>query len=77
MVRLMAKLSMMIKCTFVVAHFDSHASAFEQYRWHCLMKHVNGYPGSHWIPPSGNYSLCIALVAARATANKTTMKKRI
>jgi hypothetical protein len=26
------------------------------------------------MPPSGNYFLCIAPVAARATANKTTMQ---
>jgi len=26
------------------------------------------------MPPSGNYSLCIAPAAARATANKTKMK---
>ena len=37
------------------------------------MQHVQGYTGSHWTPPSGNYSLRIALAAARATANKITM----
>ena len=37
------------------------------------MQHVQGYNGSHWTPPSGNYSLCIASAAARATANKTMM----
>jgi hypothetical protein len=36
------------------------------------MQHVQGYTGSHWTPPSGNYLLRIALAAAR-TANKTTM----
>jgi hypothetical protein len=36
------------------------------------MQHVQGYTGSHWTPPSGDYSLRIALAAAR-TANKTTM----
>jgi hypothetical protein len=39
------------------------------------MQHAQGYPGSHWTLQSGNYLLCIALVAARATANKTPMKK--
>jgi hypothetical protein len=39
---------------------------------HRLMQHVEGYTGSHWTPPSGDYLLCIALAAAR-TANKTTM----
>jgi flagellar biosynthesis protein FliQ len=37
------------------------------------MQHVQGYTGSHWTPPSGVYSLRIALEAARATANKTTI----
>jgi hypothetical protein len=37
------------------------------------MQHVQGYTGSHWTPPSGDYSLRIALAATRATANKTTM----
>jgi hypothetical protein len=40
---------------------------------HRLMQHVQGYTGSHWMPPSGDYSLRIASAAARATANKTTM----
>ncbi len=35
------------------------------------MQHVQGYPRSHWTPPSGDYLLHIAPVAARATANKT------
>jgi hypothetical protein len=39
------------------------------------MRHVHGYPGSHWTPPSGNYLLHIAPAATRATANKTTTKK--
>jgi hypothetical protein len=39
------------------------------------MQHVQGYTGSHWMPPLGNYLLRIALAGARATANKTTMKK--
>jgi hypothetical protein len=41
--------------------------------WHRPMQHVQGYTGSHWTPPSGDYSLRIALAAARATANKTKM----
>jgi hypothetical protein len=36
------------------------------------MQHVQGYSGSHWTPPSGDYSLRITLAAAR-TANNTTM----
>jgi hypothetical protein len=62
------------KCTSFAGCFDGHGGAPEQYRQHCLMWHVQGYFGSHWTPPSGNYSLCIAPAAARAT-DKTTMKK--
>jgi hypothetical protein len=32
------------------------------------MRHVQVYSGSHWMPPSGDYSLHIAPVAARVTA---------
>jgi hypothetical protein len=63
------------KCTSIVGHFDGHCSAPEQYRWHCLMQHVQGYPGSHWTLLSGDYLLRITPVAARATANKMAMKK--
>jgi hypothetical protein len=62
------------ECTSVADHFDGHASAFEQNRRHCPMRHVQGYPGSHWMPPLGNYSLCIPPAAARATANETMTK---
>ena len=63
------------KCTSITGHFDGHVRALEQYRWHCPMRHVQGYPGSHWTPSPGNYLLHIAPAAARAIANKTTMKK--
>jgi hypothetical protein len=69
------KVTMMIKCTSSAGHFDGHSSAQEQYRWHCLMRHAQGYFGSHWTLPSGNYLLRIVPAAARATANETTMKK--
>jgi hypothetical protein len=39
------------------------------------MQHVQGYTGSLWALPLGNYLLHITLVATRATANKTTTKK--
>jgi hypothetical protein len=39
------------------------------------MQHVQGYSGSHWTPASGNYSLCIAPAAARATGIHTTINK--
>jgi hypothetical protein len=63
------------KCTSFSGRFDGHGSAPVQYKVHCLLQHVQGYSRSHWIPPLGNYSLRIALAAAGATANKTTMKK--
>jgi hypothetical protein len=39
------------------------------------MQHVQGYPGSHWMQPSGDYSLHIAPAAARATGKQTTINK--
>jgi len=58
------------ECTSVAAHFDGHAKALKRYMQHRPMQHVQGYTGSHWTPPSGDYSLRIASAAARATANK-------
>jgi hypothetical protein len=71
----MTKSTMTNKCTLSAGHFDGHSSAPEQYRWHFQMRHVQGYSGSHWMPPSGNYSLHIAPAAARATGKQTTINK--
>ena len=38
------------------------------------MQHVQGYIRSHWMLPSGHYSIRIAPEAARETINKTTMQ---
>jgi hypothetical protein len=58
-----------------VGHFNGHGGAPEQYRWYCPMRHVQGYPGSHWMPPLGDYLLHITPAAAtRATANDMTTK---
>jgi hypothetical protein len=38
------------------------------------MQNDLGFTGSHWTPPSGDYSLRIGLVATRATINKTMMQ---
>ncbi len=46
-----------------------------QYGVHCPSKNVQGFARSHWTPPLGNYLPRITLEAARATANKTTIKK--
>jgi hypothetical protein len=69
------KATMTNKCTSSAGHFDGHGGAPEQYKQHCPMRHVQGYSGSHWTPPLGDYSLRIAPAAARATANETTTKK--
>jgi hypothetical protein len=63
------------KCTSSAGRFDGLGSASEQYRQHRQMRHVQGYPRSHWTPPSGDYLLHIALEVVRGTANKTTTKK--
>jgi hypothetical protein len=66
----MAKLLITIKCTLSAVRFNGHGGAPVQYEVHCPMQYVQGYSRSRWTPPSGNYSLRIAPVAARATANK-------
>jgi hypothetical protein len=71
----MTKLTMTNKCTSSAGRFDGHGGAPEQYRGHRPMRHVQGYSGSHWTPPSGNYSLRIAPAAARATGKQTTINK--
>jgi hypothetical protein len=71
----MMKLSMSSKYSSILDHFGSHGGVPEQYRRHCLMQHVQGYPGSHWTLPLGDYSLSIAPAAASSTANDMTTKK--
>jgi hypothetical protein len=68
------KATMTNKCTSSAGCFDGHGGVPEQYRWHCLMWHVQGYSGSHWMLSSGNYSLRITPAAARATANENDKK---
>jgi hypothetical protein len=63
------------ECTLSAGHFDGHSGALEQYKRHCSMRHVQGYSGSHWTPPSENYLLRIAPVAARVTDKQTTINK--
>jgi hypothetical protein len=69
------KATMTKKCTSSTGRFDGNGGAPEQYRWDRLMRPVQGYSGSHWMLPSGNYLLRIAPAAAKATANKTTTKQ--
>jgi hypothetical protein len=67
--------TMTSKCTSVAARFKGVADGPEQYRRHFLMRHVQGYSGSHCMPALGNYSLHIATAAARATGKQTTINK--
>jgi len=58
------------ECFSVAGHFDGRVEALKQYMQHCPMQHDQGFNGSHWTPPSGDYWLHIAPAAARATAKK-------
>jgi hypothetical protein len=71
----MTKSTMMNECALSAGRFDGHSGAPEQYRWHCLMGHVQGYSRSHWTLPSADYSLRIVPAAARATGKQTTVNK--
>ncbi len=57
-----------------MGHFDGHGSAPVPYEAHHPMQHDQGFTESPWTPPSGNYLLCIAPAAARATINTTKMQ---
>jgi hypothetical protein len=63
----------MNECTSIAGHFDDHVEVLKRYMLHRPMQHVQGYSGSHWMPPLGDYSLHITPAAARATANNTKM----
>jgi hypothetical protein len=71
----MTKLTMTNKCTSFAGRFDGHGGAPVQYRQHPLMRHVQGYSGSHWMPPSGKYLLRITPAATRATGKQITINK--
>jgi hypothetical protein len=71
----MTKLTMASTCSSVVGRFDGHGGPPVQYEAHCLMQHVEGYSGSHWMPALGNYLLYIAPAATRATRKQTTITK--
>jgi hypothetical protein len=70
MVRVDDKSNEMSKCTSVSCQFDGHTDAWVQ---GCLLRpvqHVQGYTGSLWTPPLGNYLLHIAPAATGQQANK-------
>jgi hypothetical protein len=62
-------------CSSIVGCFDGHGGPMVQHKAHRLMQHVQGSYRSHWTPALGNYWLCIAPVAARATGKQTTINK--
>jgi len=48
-----------------------------RYMRHRPMQHDQGFTGSHWTPPSGDYSLHIAPTAARMTAKNETKMQNV
>jgi hypothetical protein len=70
----MTKSSMASTCSSLIGHFDGHGDPPMQYKAHRPMQQVQGYSGSHWMLPSGNYLLRITPAAARATADETMTK---
>ncbi len=52
------------KCRRIAGDFDCHVDALVR-RWaHLPMEHVQGFTGSHWMPPSGKWLRRIAPAAA-------------
>jgi hypothetical protein len=43
------------KYTYKAGHLDCHDNAPVLNRVHCLMKEVQGFTRSHWMPPLGKY----------------------
>jgi hypothetical protein len=43
------------KYTDKAGHFDGHGNVPVLNHAHCLMKEVQGFTRSHWMPPSGKY----------------------
>jgi hypothetical protein len=65
------------KCTSIVAHFEGLADAPVQYKAHHPMQYAQGCTGSHWVLPLGDYLLCIAPAAARATETKQQQRHKL
>jgi hypothetical protein len=47
----------------IAGNFGHHGYASEQSGAHHLMKHIQGFTRSYWMPPSGECLCCIALAA--------------
>jgi hypothetical protein len=71
----MTKSTMASACSSIVGRFDGHGGLPVQYEAHLPMQHAQGYSRSHWTPASGDYLLCTAPAAARATGKQTTINK--
>jgi hypothetical protein len=71
----MTKPTMASTCSIVIGHFNGHGSLPVQYEAHVPIHHIQGYSGSHWMLTLGNYLLCIAPAAARATGTQKTTNK--
>ena len=53
------------KCRRTAGNFDScHANAAVRCGEHRLIEHIPGFNRSHWMPPLGECSHCIAAAAA-------------
>ncbi len=56
------------KCRRIAGDFDCHADVVVRCRAHCVMEHIQGFTGSHWMPPSVD---CLRRIApAAAMVNK-------
>jgi hypothetical protein len=52
------------KCRRIAGDFDCHADAAVRRGADRPMEHIQGFTRSHWMPPSGECSHCIAAAAA-------------
>jgi hypothetical protein len=52
------------KCRQIAVNFDCHADAAVEREVHRLLEHIQGYTGSHWMPPLGKCLCCTAPAAA-------------
>jgi hypothetical protein len=61
--------------TTVATRFDGRDDALVQCRVHHPMERVKGFTRSHWMPPSGEYSLRIIPADNGVTCKKKTIKR--
>ena len=52
------------KCRRIAGDFDGHGDAAVRREAHCPMEQIQGFPRSHWMPPSGE---CLRRIAPAAT----------